>query len=596
MSDKTNNLHHWEFLGCIILTVTTLTVYWQVQNYEFINFDDPIYITENPYIKKGFTIENITWAFTSNYASNWHPVTWLSHLLDFKIYGFNAKGHHLNNIIIHLVNINLLFLLLQRMTDAFWRSVFVAGLFALHPLHIESVVWISERKDVLSTCFGLMTLWAYLYYVEIPLKKTYFLCLILFAFSLMSKPMLVSLPFVLLLLDYWPLKRIQLENILSLNKSKFTHSAKTLFPNPPTFHLLVEKIPFFFLITLSSIITYHAQKTGGAFTNLVQLKDRLANAVVSYEGYIIKMIWPHRLAFFYPHPIDSLPLLKIIESIFFLSVISLLVLFFIRKRPYLIVGWLWYLGTLVPVIGLIQIGSQAMADRYTYFPLIGLFIMISWGIPPLLQKWRYSKIVLSLSFVLVFLSLSICTWKQAQYWKNSISLNTRALQVTKNNYFAYHFLGKALLSQKQYDKAISNFQKALIIKPDFIPALSQLGFVFEQNSGLDEAMFYYLKILQIQPNNADAHFSIANILSLKGNLNKARSHYLKALRINPNNAKIHNNLGTLLEREGNLKEARIHYLEALQINPKDAKAKGNLERILKKIQNKLNPTQIQTHE
>ena len=420
---KTNNsskefiVKHLNILVCLFLVIATLAVYWQVQNHNFVNYDDNLYIYNNRHVQSGLTIENIIWAFTdgtliSNY---WHPLTWISHILDFQLYGMNAGGHHLTSLLFHIANTLLLFLVINKMTGHLWRSAFIAALFALHPLHVESVAWISERKDVLSTFFGLLTMLVYAYYAERPGLSRYFLVLLFFVMGLMSKPMLVTLPFVLLLMDYWPLGRLQLGQAINPSSIKIKKTSASL--------LIGEKIPLFVLSAIASIAAYFTQSIGGTVTsmNLDLINIRIPNALVSYVSYIGKMIWPNRLGVFYPHP-GILPIWQVIGAGTLL--VSLSVLFFRwgRKFPYLPVGWFWYIGTCVPIIGIVQIGSFAMADRYTYVPLIGLFIIIAYGIPELVAQWRYRKIWFATLTTAFFMILMTTTWKQVGYWENSITL------------------------------------------------------------------------------------------------------------------------------------------------------------------------------
>lgn len=372
-----------DLLISLFLVMAILAVYLQVRNHDFINFDDDLYVTINPHVQAGLTLDSITWAFTSTRASNWHPLTWLSHMLDCQIYGMNPGQHHLTNVLFHILNTLLLFFVFMRMTKDLWQSGFVAALFALHPLHVESVVWLAERKDVLSTFFWMLTLWSYVRYVERSGLNRYLPVLFFFILGLMAKPMLVTLPFVLLLLDYWPLKRFR------LGSSEDGQDCR-----PERFYLgfIWEKIPLFLLSAGSSVITYMVQKSSGAVSTLavIPVHVRIANAIVSYVSYIGKMIWPHNLTILYPY-LKSIIYWQVVGAGLLLAVITVVVFRMMKTKPYVAVGWFWFLGTLVPVIGLVQVGLQAMADRYTYVPLIGLFIMVAWGVPDILGKWRYKK-------------------------------------------------------------------------------------------------------------------------------------------------------------------------------------------------------------
>lgn len=363
---------------CLILILAIFTVFWQVRSHDFVNYDDDKYVTENRDVKAGLTTQSIIWAFTTTHASNWHPLTWLSHMLDISLFGLNPGWHHLTNLLFHIANTLLLFLILRGMTEEFWKSAFVAALFALHPLHVESVAWIAERKDVLSTFFWMLTILAYAYYVKHPVLRRYLFVLFSFLLGLMSKPMLVTLPFVLLLLDYWPLGRFQMEESGITRNPKKHKSKHPEYQKSIALRLVREKTPFFVLAGFSSIITFIAQQHGGTVRSLefLPVKTRVANALISYVAYIGKMIWPFNLAVLYPHPGTTLPMWQTILAGLFLLFISYLVIRKVKKLPYLSIGWFWYVGTLVPVIGLVQVGAQSMADRYTYIPLIGLFIRL----------------------------------------------------------------------------------------------------------------------------------------------------------------------------------------------------------------------------
>jgi hypothetical protein len=456
----------------LLLTAAAILVFWQVSHCDFIDYDDPSYVTENIHIHNGVTKKAIWWAFTTGYASNWHPLTWMSHMVDVQLFGLKPGWHHLTNLLFHIANTLLLFSVLHRMTKARWKSAYVAALFAIHPLHVESVAWVAERKDVLSTFFWMLTMAAYISYVEnLPVFRLkfsvirfrssvirYSAVLIFFALGLMSKPMLVTLPFVLLLMDYWPLKRFEQQRVatgthteakpVSVDKRKGKSSRNqtvqtTVKKEKPANDkyqwavirpLLWEKLPFFALAAISSIITFIAQQKGGAVKTLVAfpLDVRIANALPSYIIYIAKMLWPYNLAVYYPHP-GLWPFWQVLGAVFLLGATTLTVIRTAKRFPYLVVGWLWYVGTLVPVIGIVQVGSQALADRYTYIPLIGLFIMAVWGIPELLRYWRYGKETLFVSSALILPCLFVVTWIQTGYWRNSITLCDHALNVTSNN-------------------------------------------------------------------------------------------------------------------------------------------------------------------
>jgi tetratricopeptide (TPR) repeat protein len=564
---------HSIFIG-LFLTVATLVVFWQVHNHEFINYDDNLYITENDQVQKGLSRESVVWAFTTTHASNWHPLTWLSHMVDFQLYGLNPKGHHLTNVFFHLLNTLLLFYVLQRMTGALWRSGFVAALFALHPLHVESVAWVAERKDVLSTLFWLLTIWAYTWYVERPRRTRYLLTLLTFTLGLMAKPMLVTLPFVLLLLDYWPLGRFQVDQLDTALGAPTQASLSTRSVSSQTLRLIWEKAPFFALAAASSVVTFLVQKGGGAVRPLERfpITIRIANGLVSYVKYMGKMIWPSDLAVFYPHPGASLPIWQAVAAGLLLLSISIAVIRLAKNHPYLAVGWLWYLGTLVPLIGFVQVGEQALADRYTYVPLIGLFIIIAWGVSDIAAKWRYQRVVFIIAAGAPLLALMICTWRQLHHWNNSRTLWEYAVNLSPNDYYAYNKLGAALREQGKRDEAIAHFSQALRIKPDYVIAHNNLGALLIRQGKFDEAIGPLSQALKIKPDYEKAHNNLAVALYEQGKLNEAIAHYSQALRIKPDYAIAHNNMGDALARQGKLDKAISHFSEAVKINPDYADA------------------------
>jgi tetratricopeptide (TPR) repeat protein len=485
----------------VLLLVATLSVFWWVRNCDFIIFDDPLYVTQNQHIEQGLTLEGIKWAFTTGYAANWHPLTWISHMLDVQFFGLKPGWHHLSNLVYHTVNVLLLFFVLRRMTNARWESAFVAALFALHPLHVESVAFVAERKDVLSALFWILTMGAYCTYVERPGLKRYLIVVIFFALGLMAKPMLVTLPFVLLLLDYWPLQRFQQiksDQVISAAMNTDSRKGRTKKKRKRAaddrvkgeiragsrnrwefiYSLFWEKIPLFILALLSSIVTYRVQEQGGALRTW-SLSDRISNAFISYIAYIEKTIWPTDLAFLYPVP-PSFPVWQVVGAALLLIAITVMVIRKAEKNPYLPVGWLWYVGTLVPVIGLVQVGFQARADRYTYIPLIGLFIMATWGASELLKNWRYRKEALVVSSVSILLCLALVTWKQVRLWQNTFTLFDHTVKVTENNYIIYSGLGTAYKNNRNYEQAIKDFERVIEIKPDYAEAYVHLWSIYSR--------------------------------------------------------------------------------------------------------------------
>jgi tetratricopeptide (TPR) repeat protein len=702
---------------CLGLALLTLAAYWPTAQNDFVNYDDSDYVTANSHVQTGLNWQNTCWAFTTGHASNWHPLTWLSHGLDCQIFGpttpaerawlatrspeQQAGAHHLVNLAFHLANTLLLFLVLRRMTGAHWRSGLVAALFAVHPLHVESVAWVSERKDVLSTSFLFLTLWHYQKYVasggcrgsgdgevegQSPKAKVrrpevrgqgseargqrpevrsqgsevrgqrseaieqapssiihhpssnwitrraslhYMLALFFFALGLMSKPMLVTVPFLLLLLDWWPLERFDLKD---------SSLAKKLLS------LFGEKIPFLILSLASSIVTFEVQKHGGAVSTVLSPAARLANALVSYARYLGKCFWPPRLSVLYPHP-GNWPVWEVAGSAVLLLAISAGVACFVRRRPYLAVGWLWFLGGLVPVIGVVQVGIQSMADRYTYVPLIGIFIMVVWGLaefatpsssssfsssssnprvaqarksrqpgdaqPAAIRAWRPQTIALAGAAAVALAACVLLTLRQVRYWRNSETLFLRAVEVSPNNYLAYNNigfylsklpdrsaeaidyyrkslainpayedalnnLGYALAAQKHYTDAIGWYRKALQVRPGHVEVNNNLGNALSEIGQIDEAIQRYRFVLQRQSDHADAHNNLGIALAMQGKLDEAIPHFRDAIRFKPNYASAHSNLGNALAAQHKLDEAIREYQESLRLSPEDPQAHNNL--------------------
>jgi len=567
---------------CMFVMVATFCIYSQVQDHEFIIFDDYQYIKDNWNIKSGLTSESISWAFTTFYAYNWFPITWLSHIIDYQLYGLNPKGHHMTNLLFHITNALLLFIILMRMTGKLWRCAFIVAMFAFHPLNVESVAWVAERKNVLSTFFWLLTMWAYIPYAEKPTIKKYGLVLMFFALGLMSKPMLITLPFVLLLLDYWPLRRLKLEQGGSDNevpvKSQYHVKSELL-------KLMLEKVPLFVLTTGSCILTLIAQQEGALINaNNLSLTTRLKNAVVSYLEYLKKMIWPYDLAVFYPHPQSSLADWKWVVCFVVLVTITAICIKFIKKAPYFTVGWFWYIGTMVPVIGIVQVGMQAMADRYAYIPLIGIFIIFAWGVPELISKWNQKEKVLSVSVGIIILILLITTGGQVNHWRNSITIFKHALKVANENsynpYLINYYLGDAFWDKRKTSEAISHYKMAIKLNPSYAPTYNNLGIIMGAEGKTEEEISLYKMAIKINPDVAEAHYNLGNILSLKGKIKEAISHYKMAIELNPNYAQAHNNLGNILGAEGNNEEAISHHKMAIELNPDSAQAHNNLGIIL----------------
>jgi len=574
-----------EALICLVLAVSILAVYWQVKDHEFIDYDDNVYITDNPHVQSGLTSKSAGWAFTTTRAGNWHPLTWLSHMMDYRLFGLNPRGHHLTSVFLHIINSILLFLALRWATSTIWPSALVASLFAIHPLHVESVVWVAERKDVLSTFFWLLTILAYINYAKRPKRRTYLLVLLLFTLGLAAKPMLVTLPFVLLLLDYWPLNRFLLGRDYGSAKNKSARSLDASTQKLPPSRLIAEKLPMFMLSGIFSVIALWAQEKAGAMSGLeiVPFKWRIANALVSYVSYMGKMIWPRGLAVFYPHPQDSLPIWQVVLAGLFLLILSTAVVSLAARYKYGLVGWLWYLGTLVPVIGLVQVGEQAMADRYTYVPLIGLYIIIAWGLADLGKESHRRLTLLIVSVTSVLMVLALFSWQQARLWRNSIGLFEHTIKVTTNNYVAHYTLGNALALQGNLVGAMAQYKEALRIRPDHAEVHNNLGNALVLQGNLARAVEHYKESLRIVSSQGKTHRNLGVALDRLGKHEEAIRHYKEALRINPRDAQSHNNIGVTLAEQGKLEEAIVHFSEAVRINPNFTEAQRNLENGLRLV-------------
>ena len=505
----------------------TWAVFGQTLRYDFVNYDDPRYVYQNTTITSGINLANVAWAFTHIHSENWHPLTTITHMLDCQLHGLNAGWHHFTNVLLHCLAVVLLFVALERMTGALWRSAFVSAVFAVHPLHVESVAWIAERKDVLSAFFFMLTLIAYLHYTRAPSIGRYLTVALVVALGLMSKPMLVTLPFVLLLLDYWPLARIA---------GQRSNTGRQVL------QLVLEKIPLLALCAVSSIVTFLAQRGAIGGTEQLPLSARINNTLVTYIVYIGQMFWPVRLAVFYLHPENRLPVFEITLAVIVLIGITAVAVILRRKAPYFITGWLWYLGMLVPVIGLVQVGWQGHADRYTYLPQIGLYIAVSWAVTDLTRSWRFQQVALGAAAVVVVGALTWRAWLQTSYWRDSETLFTHALAVTGNNDVALNNLGIIFLEKGQLDDAISKLQAAIDLRSE----------------------------------NGPAHDNLAKALLKKGQVAEAMVHYRKFLEIEPENVEARNTLGTALIQQGHVKEAIDQWQDALALQPDNGNAASNL--------------------
>ena len=546
-------------LLCLALAVGTLAIYSRVLYFDFTNYDDPDYVTENAHVRTGMSLRNFGWALTSSHSDNWHPVTWMSHMLDCQIYGLKPAGHHLTNVLFHAVNAVLLFELLRRMTGALWRSAIVAALFAWHPLRVESVAWISERKDVLSAFFGLLTIWAYIRFAEEskiqnPKSKIFYAsALVLFALGLMAKPMLVTLPFVLLLVDYCPLSRASL-----------------------ALRLLLEKIPFFLLSATSSLVTFLVQRNGGAVmtTRNLPMTERIENAAISYCRYLGKAFWPADLSIFYPRPAHW-PIGIVIPCVAVLLAISVAVLVLRRRQPWLPVGWFWFLGTLVPVIGLVQVGDQSMADRYTYIPEMGLLVMFVWSVADFVESRRgmhQAAIMVTAAIILICAAL---TWVQIGYWQDTETLFQHALTVTPNNYAATWHLGDFYADHHSPADAMEMYRRTLEVAPGCFQARNNLGKLLLAQGHLPEAMTQFKKTIELRPSHARAHNNLGIVLYRQNHMDEAIREFREALRLNADLAGAHNNLALALLRIGKAGEAIAEFQTGTALDPSDADAQFN---------------------
>ena len=480
----------------VVLAAVILAVFWQVNQFDFITLDDPVYVTLNRHIRSGITLDGFRWAFFTTYAEFWHPLTWLSLMFDYQLYGLNAGGYHMTNLILHILSTLLLFWLFNRMTGAIWRSAFVAALFALHPLRVESVAWIAERKDVLSAFFWMLTFCLYVYYTEKPAIKRYLLVLFCFVCALMSKPIVVTLPVIMILLDYWPLKRFESKkgNLILWQ--------------------LREKIPFFVFSAVFSIITFYAQRP--VPVKLFPLSSRLANAPVSFVTYLEKTFWPLDLAVFYPFT-SQIQVWKVVFASLLILLISAAVIVAVKRLPYLFVGWLWYATTILPVIGIIQVGNHAMTDRYTYLPSVGIAIMLAWGIPLLFPREYIRKKVLFPAGIAFLAIMALLAWQQCGYWKNSIALFNHTLQITKDNTLAYHHLGFVYDELGQYQLAINNYNEAIRIKPDYAKYYNNRGAAYANLGQYQRAIEDYNQAIRLKPDFGHAYNNRGAAYLLQGN-------------------------------------------------------------------------------
>jgi tetratricopeptide (TPR) repeat protein len=536
------------------LCAVTIAAYAAVGGLGFVTWDDPIYVSDNPRVAAGLTWEGVKWAFTTGYGGNWHPLTWLSHMLDASVWGVVPGPHHRVNLGIHLANTLLLFAALARMTGFDWRSGFVAALFAVHPLHVESVAWVSERKDVLSTLFLLLALHAYVSHARAPGGRRMALVAVCFALALLAKQMVVTLPFLLLLLDRWPLRREE-----------------------PLRGLVVEKVPLFVLAALACVATVVAQTSIGAVGGLATypIGLRFANAAVAYVDYVRLMLWPAELGPFYPHPL-SLPWERVAVAAAALAAASGVAVSQARRLPWLFVGWFWYVGTLVPVIGIVQVGHQALADRYTYVPLVGLFIVAAWGVPELVDRVRAARWISCAAAAAVIAACVFATRRQVLHWKDSETLWRRSLAVTQWNVVTENNISKLLLDRGEFDEAVERLAKVVAFAPDYLDAVNNLGYGLTRQGKLDEGIAHLREAVRLRPDFAMVHFNLAEALARKGEAEEAAYHYEATVRLQPVFPQARAGLGRLLLMSGRADEAVGQFVSALEAAPDFAAAHDGL--------------------
>ena len=565
---------------CVFLAAITWLVFGQTLGHGFVNYDDPQYVYDNVEVTSGLSLHGLTWAFTHSYFNNWHPLTWLTHMLDWQLYERKAGGHHMTNLLLHTAGVLLLFLVLAQMSGALWRSAFVAAIFAIHPLHVESVAWIAERKDVLSGVFFMLTLSAYVRYVRRQTFGRYAVMWILFACGLMSKPMLVTLPFVLLLLDYWPLNRVtnQRSGVGNRGSGVSSQLPSRSYREPGwslVGHLILEKVPLLALCVVSSVATFLAQ--GNAIVSISRLPFwwRLNNAFLSYVVYVRQMLWPFRLAPFYTYP-QTFPAWEVAASILLLIGLTAAAIALRRGHPYLVTGWFWYLGMLVPVIGVVQVGSQAHADRYTYLPQIGLYLALTWMIADLAKSWR-RRWILTATATAVIAFLSWTAWVQASYWREGESLWKHTLAVTGNNETAHSLLGDLALEKGLIDEAAAHYQAAVNVWPSSPTFQAKLGKALLRKGLNDEAVVHFQKAIELASHRTDTERAelqsdIGNELLQKGLVDEAIVQFQQALELASADRIIHNDYGNALLRKGRVDEAIVQFQKALDSGVEDAYA------------------------
>ena len=571
MFEKNNISRKQSILVILIIIAMVLYIYWPVQDYGFIYFDDDVYVTQNIHLQSGITTDGLRWAFTTTYFGLWNPLTWLSLMLDYRIFGLNAGGYHWTNVILHILNAVLLFFLLRILTGAEWRSAFVAALFAVHPINVESVAWIAERKNVLSTFFWMTTMLCYVWYAKRPGWKRYVPVLISFAMGLMSKPMLVTLPFVLLLIDYWPLNRtaIAIEETtghpLNLKKEKISF-------------LIMEKIPLFILSAIVIFLTIGAPRTDQ--TIYTTFAWRMGNVVFSYVAYLKNLFSPLDLHVYYLSL--SVPFWKLFACAVFLIFVTIFVCRYFKRHPYLPVGWFWYLGTFVPVIGFIQIADHTMADRYAYVPFIGIFMMIAWGGEKVFPKTVFLKKILIVLFILIIIFFAVTSRNQVNLWVDTVTLFENALEKDPNNHMAYQIIGQEMAKRGEYEKALKYFDMTLKIRPQFYPAYNNKAVVFQKIGKRHEALQNFEMSARIYKFSAETYFSIGFIYLEDGKFNQSIEYALKAIKIKPDYQAAYDMAGIAFVEKGKIQEGIKYFEKSLRINPLNKNTQNNLRMALEK--------------
>jgi len=585
MKNKVKEIFTWKnktFLIILLITASTLAVYAQVGLHQFINFDDDLYITSNDQVKAGLTWQGFLYAFGFSHVTYWHPLTWLSHMLDCQIFGLNAGMHHLMNLVFHIMNSLLLFIVLMKMTGSHWRSAFAAALFALHPVNVDTVAWVAERKNVLSTFFWMLTMLAYFSYIKNPRISKYIAVVFIFVLGLLSKPMLVTLPFVLLLFDYWPLQRFQ----LILNepgadpKNKIT--TRLRYQGVAFSRLIAEKVPLLIFALVVIVISSQSIRYGGfqITTARVPMGLRIENAIVSYVLYLGKMIWSSNLTFYYPYP-DFVPIWQVIGAVILLILITFIAVRFVFRSPYFLIGWLWFLGTLVPVSGIMQGGLwPEIAERWAYVPYIGLFIAVSWGAHDIFRSRQWGRRAFSISAATVLVILMALTWRQAGFWKNDFTLFTYGVKVNPNNFPAQNNLGNYYVSKKMYKEAAYCYNEVLRINPNDVRGLENMGLLCYDIGDKKRAIYYYSQALRYNPNSIKSNFKLGTIYSEQGDIDKAFGYFSRVTNLDPKHAEAYYNLGVITAKKGDKEKAIQYLLTAIKYNPRGAEARSSLGVIL----------------